>query len=122
MKDSVHRYLIAVVAVSALVLAAGLLLAGPAGRSGVVHGVGIAFAFQVIVSWLLAALLFPRRRMLVYGLGLVGRFLLVALVAFAVVPALAVPAISTLFSLLAVLFLATLLEPVFFHTVSPTGS
>jgi hypothetical protein len=122
LKDSVHRYLIAVVAISALVLGTGLAVAGPAGRPGVVYGVGIAFAFQVVVFWLLAGVLFPTRRMLVYGLGMVGRFLLVALVAVAVVPALAMPAISTLFSLLAVLFLATLLEPAFFHAVSPTGS
>lgn len=99
-----------VVAVSLLVALLGVGMAGAG--AGVVAGAGIGCAFQLLSFWTMLALL-PGRQMLAFGLGMLGRFALVALVALAGLPLAGLPAAPTLLSLVTVLFATTLLEPVF---------
>ena len=101
-----------VVAVSLLVALLGAGLAGPGSGAGVVAGAGIGCAFQLLSFWTMLALL-PGRQMLAFGLGMLGRFALVAVVALVGLPLAGLPAAPTLLSLVTVLFATTLLEPVF---------
>lgn len=121
MKRASGRYAIAAAAAALLVLLAGLVLAGPAGRGGVAVGAAAAFVFQAAGFWLFAERLFPGRPALVYVLGMLGRFVLVGLVAFVALPLAGLPPVATLLSLVAVLFLTTLLEPLFLSTALPTA-
>ncbi|HEX2095537.1 MAG TPA: hypothetical protein VHG28_24285 [Longimicrobiaceae bacterium] len=105
-------FLVWVVAVTLLVVWMGARLAGPAARTGVAMGAGIGSVFQVLSFWMMLAL-FPGRQLLAFGLGMVGRFGLVAVVALLVLPVAGLPAAPTLFALVAVLFATTLLEPLF---------
>jgi hypothetical protein len=52
---------------------------------------------------------------------MLGRFVLVGLVAFVALPLAGLPPVATLLSLVAVLFLTTLLEPLFLSTALPTA-
>lgn len=118
---STVRFVLSAAVVALLVMVVGTLVADGAGRRGVMLGAGAAFAFQALAFWLLAGMLFPEKPALVYGLGMVGRFALVAAAAFLLVPALGVPAAPTLFALLTTLFVTTLLEPVFFQSAQSIG-
>jgi hypothetical protein len=93
----------------------------PASREGVAIGAGAAFAFQSLAFWLLAGVLYPDKPALIYGLGMVGRFLLLAGVALYVVPTFGLAPIATLFSLVVTLFATTLVEPVFLRPNYSTG-
>jgi hypothetical protein len=115
------RFALSAALVAIVVLLVGVAFVGGSGRWGVVAGVAMAFVFQVGAFWLLAGVFFRDRPAIVYGLGMVGRFGLVAVVALVVAPALGMPAAPTLFSLLATLFLTTLLEPVFFQSALSHG-
>ena len=108
------RYTAAAFAVALMVAAMGALMAGPAGRGGVYAGAGLALGVQVLVFWLFMVWLYPGRQWLGYGLGLLARFALFGVVAFLVVPHAGLPLAPTLFSLVAVLWLTTMLEPAFF--------
>lgn len=99
-----------VAAIGALVFAAGAAMA-PQARGAVAAGVLVACAFQLLV-FVIAALALPGNRLAAYGLGMLGRLLLVAAAALLVVPATGVAAGPFLFSLVTVLFATTLLEPV----------
>lgn len=101
-----------VVAVSLLVGLLGVGMAGPGDGAGVAAGAGLGCAFQLL-SFRAMLALFPGRQVLAFGLGMLGRFALVALVALAGLPLAGLPAAPTLLSLVAVLFATTLLEPVF---------
>lgn len=110
----------AAAALTALVIAAlGLSLAGPAARAGVVVGAALALAVQVGVFWLFMVWLYPGRVWQGYGLGLLVRFAVFGAVAFAVIPAAGLPLAATLFSLAAVFWLTTLLEPAFLKPRTP---
>lgn len=102
--------LLAVPVVGALVLAAGIALE-PAGRGGVLAGVLVGCAVQLLL-FALAALVFAEHPLAAYGVGLVVRLLVVVLAALVLVPATGLPAAPTLLSLVSVLFATTLLEPV----------
>lgn len=112
------RYAAAVLLVCVAVLGAGRLLAGPEAAGGVAAAVGIAGAFQLLAFWLARAL-FGERRLLAYGVGMLGRFALVAFTAFLIVPRAGLPAAATLFALVSVLFPTTVLEPVL---LAPTAT
>jgi hypothetical protein len=56
------------------------------------------------------------RRMASYAIGMMLRLLVVGAAAFWLVPLLGLPAAATLFSLVATLFVSTLLEPVLYHS------
>jgi len=98
---------VAAVAVAAL----GVLLAGAGAWRAVTVGVALAWGVQVALFWALAVWLFPGRLALVYGLGMAARFVLLGVTAFIVVPLSGLSPEATLFSLVALMFTTTLLEP-----------
>ena len=108
-----HALICAVLA--GLVLGLGLLAAGPESVPGVLAGTGIGLAFQVVVVGGLLAVLFSGQPMVLFGLGMLGRVIVLAVTALVVVPAFRLPAPATLFSLVSVLFLTTLSEPFVFR-------
>ena len=99
-----------VAAIGALVFAVGAGMA-PAARGAVAAGVLVACAFQLLVFGI-AAVALPGKRLAAYGVGMLGRLLLVVAGALLLVPATGVAAGPFLFSLVTVLFATTLLEPV----------
>lgn len=101
-----------VVVLSAAVALAGVRLAGPEQAAAVAWGAGVGCAFQLLSFWTMVTL-FPGRQMLAFGLGMLGRFALVAGVALVVLPLSGLAAAPTLFALVTVLFATTVLEPVF---------
>ncbi|HEX2187637.1 MAG TPA: hypothetical protein VHG51_02005 [Longimicrobiaceae bacterium] len=104
------------------VCAGGLLVAGPGGWAAVAFGAAVGFAVQAGAFWLLAVNLFPAQPLLVYGLGMAGRMLAAAAVAFLAVPGLGLPAAPVLFSLVSVFFVTALLEPVYLFPASSSKS
>lgn len=100
-----------VVVSGALVLAAGALLAGPEALGAVAAGVLVACGFQLLL-FAVTELALPGQRLAAYGVGLLGRLLLVVVGALVLVPATGLAAAPFLFSLVSVLFATTLLEPV----------
>ena len=102
---------VAVLAIGALVYAGGVALAGPGARGGIGVGVAIACVFQLFFL-LVARVVFPGKQLAAYGVGMLGRLILVVAAALVLVPAAGLPAAPTLFSLVTVLFATTLLEPV----------
>lgn len=100
------------------VVAAGVGLAGIQAVGPIALGAGLGWMMQVVSFWLLAGLLFPGRLLPVYSIGIFGRFMLLAVAAFVLVPATQVPAAPTLFALAGVLFATTVLEPVLLATGS----
>lgn len=115
MKQQGIRYTAAALAAAALVAAVGLGLA-PRYRDGVLAGAGIGAAVQVGVFWLFFVWLYPGRAWHGYGLGLLVRLAMFALAAFVLVPAAGLPLAATLFSLVGVFWLTTMLEPLFLKT------
>ncbi|MDP9349194.1 MAG: hypothetical protein M3P24_08655 [Gemmatimonadota bacterium] len=101
-----------VVGVTLLVALAGARFAGPGGAAGVRLGAALGGLFQLL-SFAAMLVLFPGRQMLAFGLGMLGRFALVALVALMVLPLTGLAPAPTLFALVTVLFATTLLEPLF---------
>ncbi len=99
-----------VAATGALVFAVGAAMA-PDARGAVAAGVLVACAFQLLV-FVIASVALPGNRLAAYGVGMLGRLLLVVAGALLVVPATEVAAGPFLFSLVSVLFATTLLEPV----------
>jgi predicted neutral ceramidase superfamily lipid hydrolase len=100
-------------AAALLVWLLGSAMTDAAGRPGVLAGVAIAAGFQVLVLLATSAAL-PESRFAAFGVGMLGRMLLVVAAALAIVPATGLPPAPTLFSLVTVLFATTLLEPVAF--------
>lgn len=103
-------YLVAVLVAGALVWLAGWALA-PEGVRGVSAGVGVGVAFQLLLFGLMTTA-FPGRPMIAFGVGMLGRMVLVIAAALVIVPAAGFAAAPFLFSLVTVLFTTTLLEPV----------
>jgi hypothetical protein len=101
-----------VVGVALLVALAGARLAGPRGAGGVWAGAALGCVFQLL-SFGAMLTLFPGRQMLAFGLGMLGRFALVAAVALVVLPLTGLSPAPTLFALVTVLFATTLFEPLF---------
>jgi hypothetical protein len=100
-----------VLVIGAVVYAAGLALAEPAGRGAMATGVLLGVAFQLLVL-LIAAVVFPENALAAYGVGLLGRLLLVIVAALVILPAARLQPEPFLYSLVTVLFATTLLEPV----------
>lgn len=118
MKEEGLRYTAGSVAAGALVaLVGGALLSGVS-REAVWMGAGIGTVLQVAAFWFLFVWALPGQRLLAHGLGMLGRFLMVGLLAFVGVPLLRAPAAPLLFSCVAVLFATTLLEPVILKSAS----
>jgi hypothetical protein len=108
------RYTVAATAVAVLIGAVAGLLADPTEWSAVVVGAGLALVVQVAVFWLLAAVFFPTRRMLLVGVGMAVR-MLVLLLAALFAPQFGFTLAPVLLTLVSVFVLTTLLEPVVFQ-------
>ena len=107
------EYTLASAMAALLVLGAGVALAGPEGSSGVIAGTVSALLVQVAVFWALFVVLLPRQRGLAHGLGAMIRFAAVAVMAFWGLAGWGLAPVPTLFSMVACLFVTTLLEPLF---------
>jgi hypothetical protein len=107
---------------SLAVMGAGLAVAGlgwlatPEWRTGVWLGAAVGVVTQVAVFWTMFVWLFPERRLLAHGLGMISRLTVFAMVALLVLSGPTGPAAATLFALVAVFFVSTVLEPVFLRT------
>lgn len=108
-------YTAAALSVAAVIVMIGLSLA-PQYSDGVLVGAGIAAVVQVAVFWLFFVWLYPDRGWHGYGLGLLVRLAVFSVAAFVVVPQAGLPLAATLFSLVGVFWLTTVLEPVFLKT------
>lgn len=97
--------------IGALVYAVGLMLTRPEGRGAMAVGVLVAVAFQLLVL-AIAAVAFSENALAAYGVGMLGRLLLVIVAALVIVPAAGLRPAPFLYSLVTVLFATTLLEPV----------
>lgn len=95
----------------ALVYAVGLSLTDADGRGALAVGVLAAIAFQLLVL-AIATVAFPDNALAAYGVGMLGRLLLVIVAALVIVPAAGLRPAPFLYSLVTVLFATTLLEPV----------
>lgn len=106
-----QRFALLAAMAAGVVAVLGVLIAGAGAWWALVVGVTLAWAVQVALFWVLAVWLFPGRLALVYGLGMAARFMLLGFTAFIVVPLSGMSAEATLFSLVAVMFTTTLMEP-----------
>ena len=100
-----------VLVIGGLVYAAGLTLAQPDARGDMATGVFVGVAFQLLVL-LIAAVAFPDNALAGYGVGMLGRLLLVIVAALVIIPAAGLRPAPFLYALVTVLFATTLLEPV----------
>jgi hypothetical protein len=112
-------YTTAAALLTLMVAASCAMLLDGAGRAGAWSGAAIAFAVQVLVFWLLFVWVLPERHGLAHGLGAMLRMALVAVAALWLVPAAGFPAAPTLLTLVTVLFLTTLSEPIVLRLVDP---
>ena len=81
------RYLLGVVAVAAL--AGGMIALAPAGTRGqVVWGAGIGLILQAPLGWWVVRSIGTERFLVIWGLGLLARLTVVAIVGLGVVPVL----------------------------------
>ena len=101
------RYVAGVAAVGA----AGVLVAAgspPASRSGILWGLAVGLLLQAPLGWWTLRTLGTERFLLVWGLGMLVRFSVVAVAAFALMPVtdgLAVPMLATMVAVLVALLL-----------------
>jgi hypothetical protein len=109
------RYTAAAFAAALFVALMGWGLA-PRFRDGVLAGAGMAVVVQVAVFWIFMVWLYPGKGWHGYGLGLLVRLAVFALAAFVLVPQAGLPLAATLFSLVGVFWLTTMMEPVFLKT------
>lgn len=116
----IGRYLLVMGLVALAVLLVGLVVVGEESRQAVMAGVGVALAAQALSYALLAGVFFPGRRIATYVIGLLVRFAVVFWMLYAAESVLGVPVLPAVMSLLLVLFLTTLLEPVFSTGASKT--
>jgi hypothetical protein len=106
------QYSVAAAALTLLVGVIGGLLVPADARQAVWLGAAFAFAIQVVLFVVLFVVAFGSRPLLAHGLGMLGRFAAFAAVALFWIPLTRVPAAPLLFSLITVLFLTTLVEPI----------
>ena len=90
-------------------------------RRAVAIGVGAGAAWQALVLSVTFTAL-HHNRLAAFGVGMLARFLLVALAALVAVPALHLPPAPVLLSLVTVLFATSLIEPVLFAAGAGTGT
>ncbi|MEX2582080.1 MAG: hypothetical protein WD766_02330 [Gemmatimonadota bacterium] len=107
------RYTAGTVLVAIAVVIGGVFLAGGDAMRGVLWGTAVAVMLQVAIFWTLFVWALPTQRGLAYGIGVLVRFMAVALMAFGGVSAMGLPLAPTLFSMVGCLFGSTLLEALF---------
>lgn len=111
--DRALKFALVAAGFSLLVGAVGGWIAGPEHRQVVWLGVGLAYAIQVVFFVGFFVVAFASQPLLAHGLGMLGRLMIVGSVALFWVPWAGVPAAPFLFSLVAALFVTTLVEPLF---------
>jgi len=94
-----------------LVGVVGSWVAGPEASGAIWLGAGLAFLIQFVLFVVLFVIAFSSRPLLAHGLGMLGRFAAFGAVMLLWVPFAGVPAAPLLFSLVTVLFMTTLVEP-----------
>jgi hypothetical protein len=120
-ESRLHRALKFAVAAAGFALLVGVVgsaIAGPEHRGAVWSGAAVALVIQLVLCLLLFRWVFAGRPLLAHGVGMLGRLTAVGLLALFWVPWAGVPAAPLLFSVLAVFFLTTLLEPLFLFSFS----
>lgn len=100
-----------VLGIGVAVLGIGWATAEGAGRTAVAVGAGIGVLFQLAV-FALTELLLRDQRLVAFGVGMIGRFALVAFAALVLLRLTGLPAAPLLFALVGTLFGTTLVEPV----------
>ncbi|CAN5664568.1 hypothetical protein BH23GEM6_BH23GEM6_20410 [soil metagenome] len=115
MRSVMARHLLSMAVVSLVILLIGLTVVSAGSRDAVLVGVGVAFAAQAIAYALLEGVFFTGKRVLVYSGGMLVRFAVVIWMLFAAEPLFGVALLPAVLSMLLVLFVTTLLEPVFSH-------
>jgi hypothetical protein len=91
----------------------GGLISGAESRQAVWFGVVAAYLIQLVLFVALFVVAFASKPLLAHGLGMLGRLMAVGTFALFGVPWVGLPAAPLLFSLVAVLFVTTLFEPLF---------
>lgn len=109
------RYAVPAVALTSLIAAMGVGVGGTTDAGAVLAGAGFGLAVQLLVFAVLAIWLFPGNRFLAFGLGLLGRIAALGVAAFVLAPLAGFSLPYMLFTLVAVFFATTLLEPVVIH-------
>lgn len=107
------KFALSATGTAVLVGLAGAALTGPQGRVAVAAGVAVALFVQLGLFRLLFVALFADRPLLAHGMGMLFRLVAVAIAALIWVPWASLPAAPFLFSMVAVFFVTTLLEPLF---------
>lgn len=111
-------YTVAAAAVAAGVAGIGTLMGG---GEGAVWGAVAGFLVQVGVFWSFFVWSFKEQRGLAHGLGAMVRFFAVGMMALVGLTLTDLPPAPTLFSMVACLFGATLLEPLFLSRYDSAG-
>lgn len=114
-------YMLAVCAITAVVVWIGSILVG-AGNVGVYVGAVMAAGFQIAAYSTLGLGVLKEKRFIAFLMQMVGRLAVLGITAFVLVPGLALPPEATLLTLVTVFFATTLIEPVFMHPRLRTGS
>jgi len=115
------RLLAAVAGIAAVVYLLASLMVPAEQRRAVAIGVGAGAAWQALVLTVTLTAL-GHNRLAAFGVGMLARFLLVAVAALVALPALGVPMGPALLSMVTVLFATTLIEPVLFAAGAGTGT
>lgn len=120
------RYSLATVVVGAVVVVAGIWIAGAGSGVDVVLGAAVAVAVQVGIYWTLFVWALPHQQGTAYALGVLVRLVSVAAMAFVGLGSLGLAPAPTLLSMVACLFGSTVLEALFLQRrrsrVLPTGA
>ena len=106
-----RRFVLGTAAVAAAVAGLAWLLGGAPALAPALAGAGLAALAQLGMGWLLAVRLFPGQLLWVYGLGMLGRMVLLGLAVFVLVPATDLAPLPFSLSLVAVLAVTTALAP-----------
>jgi hypothetical protein len=115
------KLLAAVAVIAAVVYLLASLMVPAESRRAVAIGVGAGAAWQALVLAVTLTAL-GHNRLAAFGVGMLARFLLVAVAALVALPALGVPMGPALLSMVTVLFATTLIEPVLFAAGAGTGT
>jgi hypothetical protein len=112
-KDSGTHYALGATLIALGAIGVGRLLVDSEAFVGVAAGAGAALALQLVVFVGLGLLLLPSRRLLLFGLGMGARIFSVVVLAL-LAPQIGLPLAPTLFTLVTVFVLTSLLEPLLF--------
>ena len=122
MRERALRYSAICAAAVVLAVLIGFSWAPAGERDAVVVGAGLGALVQAAGFWIFAVWLFPGRLWEGYGLGLLARFAVFAAVALWLVPALGLSLGVTLFAMVGVFWLTTVVEPLFMKARTPNST